>query len=88
MIAYSLNPDGTKVERTPANGKRFTLAEMQAAIGGGYIRLVAISKGTYMGLDEDGYMKRLPFNPHASALFNSREPLVGTAFIFPKKMLA
>ena len=88
MIAYSLNPDGTKVERTPANGKKFTLEEMRAAIGGGYIRLVTIAKDTYMGLDEDGYMKRMPFNAVASSLYGGREPLVGTAFIFPKKMLA
>ena len=88
MIAYSLNPDGTKTERTPANGKKFTLAEMRAAIGGGYIRLVQLSKDTYMGVDEDGYMKKLPFNAVATELMGGREPLVGTAFIFPKKMLA
>jgi hypothetical protein len=88
MIAYSLKPDGTRVERIPADGKKFTLEEMRAAIDGGYIRLVTVAKGMYMGVDEDGYMKKLPYNPRATAMLNSHEPFVGTVFIFPKKMLA
>lgn len=68
----------------PANGKTWTLDEVQGLVGG-YVQLIQLDDGLTMLVDEEGRMKGLPLNQGASLL--SGHPVVGTALIFPKKML-
>ena len=58
---------------TPANGKIFTLAEMQKYVGG-YIEALHLNNGLIMWLNEEGKLKGLPYNIAASyiALSHSR----------------
>lgn len=61
--------NGDKQVVAPANGWTFTLAEMQAAIGGGFIELVHLDDETTMVVDEDGYARGLLPNAMATALY-------------------
>lgn len=68
----------------PANGKTWTLDEVQGLVGG-YVELIGLPEGLSMLVDEDGRMKGLPLNQGASLL--AGVPIVGTALVFPAKML-
>jgi hypothetical protein len=63
-------PDGRETEVKPAKGKKFSLAELQAAVGG-YIERILLVPGnghaTMYG-DEDGKCKGLPVNQKASSM--------------------
>lgn len=52
---------------SPANGKTFTLAELQHFVGG-YIEVLELSDGTLMYLNEDGKLNELPYNPVADEI--------------------
>ena len=56
-----------KVDGTTKDVKAQTLAEMQEAVGG-YIEIIAISKTSYMILNEEGKLKGLPVNVLATRL--------------------
>ena len=66
-MATLLTAGGREGEVNPANGSRFTLAELQAAVGG-YIELLRLNDGRLMVLNDEGKLKGLPFNQMASAL--------------------
>lgn len=66
-MAYIIKANGETVPVTPA-GKKFTLQELQAAIGGGYIEPIPGTK-LRAYFDEEGRMKRLPFNAKATMQF-------------------
>jgi hypothetical protein len=75
-MAVIYKTDGQRVGVEPKDPKQgFTLKELKAAIGGGYIEVVPLisSSGSSMGklivCDEDGRSKGLPFNEQASAVF-------------------
>jgi len=50
----------------PANGTDYTLEEMQAAIGGGYVQILATIDGRIMIVDEEGKLKGFSRNEAAS----------------------
>lgn len=56
---------------------------MKKAIGGGYIEPVYLQSGNMMIVDEDGLMKGLPFNAHASAVAGF--DIVGMAVFVPAR---
>ena len=71
--------DGTLETVTPATGGEFTLNEVWAIVGG-YVQLIPCESCNQLGFflaDEDGGLKHLPLNPHASGL--AAQPIVGTA---------
>ena len=63
-MATLYKADGTVTKVKPA-GKKFTLEEMQALVGG-YIRGVRTDAGREMYVNEDGFMLRLPHNSQAT----------------------
>jgi hypothetical protein len=70
MIAKVIKPDGTIQEVVPANGKTFTLDELQHHVGG-YIEILRMP-GTgkaMMIVNEEGKLKSLPYNDVATKLW-------------------
>lgn len=60
--------DGRQEERAPANGRDYSLKEMQAIVGG-YIELVPCKQpGMIMVINEEGKLLGLPRNEQATAL--------------------
>lgn len=41
----------------PANGRDYSLEELRAGIGGGYIQIIGLSDGRLMVMDEEGKFK-------------------------------
>lgn len=76
-MAYVIEVTGVCNPVKPA-GKKFTLAELQAAIGGGYIEAVPGTNGRVY-CDEEGRLKDLPFNVSASVKYGRR--LVGKVMV-------
>ena len=66
---------------SPKNGHKFELEEAWALIGG-HIYMWNIGHGAVMLFDEDGDLKKLPYNPQASRIAGF--PVVGTAIVCRK----
>ena len=75
--------DGTREEFLPADGRHYTLEELQKAIGGGYIEVVHTKDGRLMVIDEEGKLKGFPVNHVATALYRygSQDPIVGDVLV-------
>lgn len=69
-MAVIFHADGKRTMISPANGHDFSLAELKAAIGGGYIEIVNIRDGLLLVCDDDGRSKGLPPNAQATQLFS------------------
>jgi hypothetical protein len=69
--AYILTTDGEIKVTAPKNGTDFSLDELKAAIGGGYIEIVRIPHNRLMVVDEEGKIKDppLPLNMRATLLY-------------------
>ena len=67
-MATLYNADGSTVKVSPANGRAFTLAELQALVGG-FIELVPGTAQRPALCNEEGRLARLPFNDEASRRF-------------------
>lgn len=78
--------DGPAFAVTPA-GRRFTLDELRAAIGGGYVEALPLPGGLVALFDDEGAMahKAQPFNRIASA--RAGRPLVGIVAFGPRAVL-
>jgi hypothetical protein len=80
-MARLYEPSGRDLQYAPRNGKKFTLAELQALVGG-YIEMVRIpgdaGKRVFF-VDEDGRLKKLRPNVRASHL--AGQVLVGNAVL-------
>lgn len=85
MKASIFKVSGEVVSVLPGNGKKLTLDEMQAAIGGGYIERVSVPGGERY-VDEDGISKSLPLNARASQLAGMT--LRGDALVLMRKVRA
>ena len=66
-MALWIKTNAAPQQVAPANGKRFTLAEMQRYVGG-YIEALQLTDGTIMWLNEEGKLKGLPYNPVADRI--------------------
>ncbi len=75
--------DGSREAYPPADGRHYTLEEMQRAIGGGYIEIVHTKDGRLMVLDEEGKLKRFQVNQVATALYvyGNQDPIVGDVLV-------
>lgn len=85
--AFVIETNGDwRVIPPPANGKTYSLKEMQAAVGG-YVQVVPLPRdmrspftlGRMFLCDEDGLLKKLPVNLTASLLLGQSVcgPIVG-----------
>ena len=84
-MATLYEPSGRDSEYTPRNGKKVTLAELQA-LAGGYIEMVRIPGDAgrrAFFVDEDGRLKKLKPNVRASHL--AGQLLAGNAVLCPPK---
>lgn len=81
-MAQLIKTDGTVQEVTPANGKGFTLEELQGFVGG-YIEPVRLGPGKTMLVNEEGLGMELAYNSVASEL--AGQPLVGNAVVVDGK---
>jgi hypothetical protein len=67
-MAIHIKADGDITEVHPTAGDKFTLEEMQAAVGG-LIELIILHDGRDMWINEEGLILGLPFNISASTLY-------------------
>jgi Domain of unknown function (DUF3846) len=84
-VATLYEPSGSDSECTPRNGKKFTLAELQALVGG-YIEMVRIPGAAgkrIFFVDEEGRLKKLKPNVRASRI--AGQILVGNAVLCSPK---
>lgn len=65
MPATLIKTDGTETPLIPANGTDFTLAELQAAVGG-YIEVVNLPNDRILIVNEEGNFEGLPTNDVAT----------------------
>lgn len=78
MNSYIIKSDGTITPYSPADGRAFTLKEMQQAVGG-YIQQVGRFQNKSIWADEEGLLKELPLNEKASRL--CFRPIVGDVLV-------
>ncbi len=70
-MATIIKTDGTLETLLPKEGeKALPLAQMQEAVGKGYIELVARRNGANLWCNEEGKLRRLPVNLVATCLWN------------------
>lgn len=83
-MAKLITPDGLTRDVTPADGKAFTLDELQGFVGG-YIQLVRLTRSRLMCCNEEGKLERLPLNRTATAewaaLHGLTDVIVGSVVI-------
>lgn len=70
-MATLIPANGPTREDTPANGRTYTLAELQAIVGG-YIEALRAPDGRLMFVNEDGKRMHLPRNSAATVLMRPR----------------
>ena len=79
-----IEPDGTRTEVRPKNGKNYKLEEMQKIVGG-LVEIVQLTKGVIMVVNEEGLLVSLLFNVVASnmyqAFLNTPGHIVGTVLV-------
>jgi len=66
-------------------GKKPSLAELQAAVGG-YVEAINLPAGFVMLVDEDGLMKQLPVNQRASQ--EAGRVIVGNALVLDRRLMS
>ena len=83
-MATLYEPSGRDSECTPHNARKFTLAELQALVGG-YIEMVRIPGDArrVFFVDEEGMLKKLRANVRASQI--AGQLLVGNAVLCSSK---
>jgi len=90
MYAKIVTESGQEKKILPANGEKFTLEELQKAVGG-YIEIVTLTDKTLMVLDEEGKLKGKKMNLYATGLFRRlkqvQDYIVGDVMIVPSKMI-
>jgi Domain of unknown function (DUF3846) len=84
MSSVLYTPDGrTKVVR-PANGKHWTLEELQGFVGG-YIEVLRTVDGGYMVINETGKVQRPPLELNRPATYiykhGRKDPICGPAVV-------
>ena len=82
-MATIISTTGTVTKVRPANGKTFTLEEMQKIVHG-YIEVVHLSKRSLLIVNEEGKLHNLPHNPTATSvmfLYGFRDTIVGDALL-------
>jgi hypothetical protein len=87
-MAYLIHPDNREETVKPKNGKRFSLKEVQALIGG-YVQVIDCCDGSLLYVDEEGLPKGLQTNVSASNLLQKKSvrttlPLVGKVLVCSK----
>jgi len=64
-MALLIEANGKRCTVSPGNGKYFSLEELQKYIGG-YVERINMFNGSAMYVDEEGRLKKLPYNSFAT----------------------
>ncbi len=85
-MATLLKADGMVSEVKPANGRKFTLEEVQKLVGG-YVQMVDNGDGTRLLCNEDGKVHNLPPNAAATAIYKygRQDHIVGDVVIVTRR---
>jgi hypothetical protein len=90
-VNYIIHADGSVDDYQPADGKHYTLQELQCAVGGGHIELVRSGTGSgteLLVVDEEGKLKGFPINWNATLIYgNSNDVLVGDVLVCDEEMI-
>jgi hypothetical protein len=86
MASEMIYSTGERVPVVPANGKFWTLGELQAKVGG-YIEIARTTDNRFMVTNEEGLRLELPYNPVATKLyiFGEASKVVGNVVIVDTK---
>jgi len=88
-----ITENGGRYDSPPEDGKKYTLEELQKAVGG-YIQVVNLGNGTLLVINEEGKLRGLKENVEATALARDAEALfpndyiVGPAVHIPERMMS
>ena len=90
MEAKLIKADGTEINKVPANGKHFTLEELQSFVEG-WIEVVWF-KTKLMIINEEGKLKQLPLNEKATLIYQKKkgittDVIVGDAFYCDRDLI-
>ena len=82
MASEMIYSTGERFPVVPANGKHWTVGELQAKVGG-YVEIARTTDDKYMVVNEDGKSSKLPFNEVATKLyiFGEVDKIVGNVVI-------
>lgn len=83
MKSFVLHENGALVEYKP-KGEFFTLAELQAAVGG-YVEIIGLPNKRVMVIDEEGLPKQLGVNLSASRMYGAM--IVGKVLVTNKELI-
>jgi len=83
MSALLIKANGERFTISPKNGEDFKLNELQELVGG-YIEIIQMY-GHIMVVDEEGLLKKKPYNAVASSI--SGRPLVGDVVFCTPEMV-
>lgn len=89
MKATIYKSNGEEVSVTPANGKNFTLKELQDIVHG-YVEIINLSHPLIMVVNEEGIIEELPMNVKASqiaASYNRGSFIVGDVLVCKASMI-
>lgn len=88
--AYIIKATGDEVPFEPDNGTDYTLAELQAAVGG-MIEVHTLPDGKLIGMNENGLALGLPQNAaatiYAHNLYSSDKGILGDVLICDNDMI-
>lgn len=87
MAVYIKAATNDMVEVKPANGKRFTLEELQKFVGG-YIEALGLHDGRVMWLNEEGKLDGLPLNAIATDMARRLSFLMPDDYILGDVLIA
>lgn len=73
-MATIVKSSGLVEETRPANGRDFTLSELQAIVGG-FIEIVPLDEEHIMVVNEEGLLKGLDENKVATSLYHRKNKL-------------
>jgi hypothetical protein len=83
-VGMWIKTDGSLTPVIPAKGTKFSLKEVQDMVGGYVERVQGFPKGKVTLVNEEGLMRKLPYNPVASNMAGF--DIVGDAVILPRGM--
>ena len=77
-----IRTNGAREAYLPANGRHYTLKELQNAVGG-LIEIVYTKDGRPLVINEEGKLRNLPINTEATHLyrFGDHDSIVGDALL-------
>lgn len=80
MKNYIIKTDGTKVNIEPKNGVRFTLEELQSAVGG-YIEIINLNNDSVLVVNENGKLYNLELNKTATVIAHYHRAIFASDYI-------